>query len=534
MDYDAGMSNTQAEIWSDVRAAEASGNLSQMRIAYQDVVKKVPDLPAAWLKLGQICLMEGTYRNALAATLEAAQSMRRADRWQALPHVGRQLLRFDERYLIRQLIEEADWDNPTLLAESATLAQQLWLVGADVSALALLENAIQRLPPHHLLHFSKGEVLSHLGRLAEAEVEHELALKLDPTFSLSHRALAYLGPGRNPERRIQRMMDALQHAQSKQRVEDQIDLQYALFKELDNANATDAAWEHLVMGAALRRDTERFDMAAESRSTQAMIEKDISKPDANALDSQPGLAPTVFVVGMPRTGTTVMDRMLSNHPDIASAGELNAFSRAMSWAMDRFYEPPLTESFVDAAFNSDEKTIADRYMQATGHLRAGTPAVIDKNPVNFSNVSFIARSMPSARMVCMVRDPMDACFSNFKEPFSAGTYGYSNSLPEVASHYVNFRKLVAHHESQHPLKFKAVAYEDLVKQPQHELEAVMAFCGAEYQAGQDDLVRNQTPVSTASKSQVRAPLNQQGIGAWRRYEKQLEPLKRELAAHGFA
>lgn len=528
------MSNEQVDIWSDVRSAEASGSLPLMRTAYEDVLKKVPDLPAAWLKLGQICLLEGTYRNALTATLEAANATRRSSRWQALPHVGRQLLRFDERRLIRELIEEADWDSPFVLSESAVLAQQLWLVGADAPALALLEHAMARLPPHHLLHFSKAEVLSHLGRLEEAEAEHELALKLQPYFSQAHRALAYLRPGRNPEQRIQSMTQALRDAETRGDVEDQIDLRYALFKELDNANDLDAAWEHLIAGAALRGSTHQYDQARESRGVQALIDGDTAMVAGSAKSSGSAVASNIFVVGMPRSGTTVLDRMLSNHSDMVSAGELNAFSRSMSWAIDRFYEPPVTAAVVGAASDADLSIVARRYQESTAHLRSSGQCVIDKNPVNVSNASFIARSMPNARTICMVRDPMDACFSNLKEPFSAGTYSYSNSLDDLAAHYVNFRRLVAHHEAYHPEQFKAVTYEDLVVDPRKQLEEVMKFCGAEYQTGQEDLVRNQAPVSTASKAQVRAPLNPQGIGAWRKYEKQLEPLRRELAAHGFA
>lgn len=530
------MSVQEADIWGGVRAAEASGNLSLIRAAYQEVVTKVPDLPAAWLKLGQASLLEGSYRNALDATLEAANAMRRASRWQALPHVGRQLLRFDERRLVRELIEEADWNNPLLLSESAVLAQQLWLVGADDVALAFLEHAMRRLPAHHLLHYSKAEVLSHLGRLEESEIEHELAIKLNPMFSMSHRALAYLHPTQDSGPRIERIKEILRTAGEGIGVEDRIDLHYALFKELDGIDAVDEAWEHLSAGAGLRRANQTYDQGRESRGIDALI-RDGSRAqvaELDVLDDGGAAARHVFVVGMPRSGTTVLDRMLGNHSDMVSAGELNVFARSLSWAIDRFYEPPVTEAIVQAAVGLDDRTVAARYGEATEYLRAGRKSIIDKNPLNISNAGFIARSMPDARIICMVRDPMDTCFSNLKEPFSPGAYGYSYSQDDLANHYADFRRLAAHFEQTHPKRFKAVSYEELVAQPRAQLEEVMAFCGGEYQQGQEDLARNQSPVSTASKAQVRKPLNRNGIGAWRRYAGKLEPLRRRLEAQGFA
>lgn len=521
-----------ADIWQAARDAEASRNLSEMRRAYEEIVLQAPNLPAGWLKLSQLCLLEGTYRNGFEAALQATEAMRFSSRWQALPYVTQQLLMFDERARVRALVEEADWDAPVVLSQAAVLAQRLWLADDNDRALSLLDHAMARLPSHHLLHFSRGEVLNHLGRLEEAREEYERALAIEPMFPHPHRTLAYNCPDPNPGSRVERIHAALQRAEEAGRVEDAIELHYALYKELDHASLHEEAWHHLAEGAKSRRDIQRHNQSEDDDGVAALMAATIS--DVCAGVQLPGPASNVFVVGMPRSGTTVLDRMLGNHPDVHSAGELNAFSRSMSWAMDRFYEPPVRRAVVEEAETMDHSIVASRYAAATNGPRQGHACLVDKNPVNMHNAGFIARALPQARILCLVRDPMDACYSNLKELFARGSYTYSYDLAELADHYANFRRLADYWERVYPEHFRTVQYEDLIDQPEQTLASAMRFCGLEYGGGEEDLTRNTSPVSTASRAQVRRPLNRRGVGAWRPYERQLEPLKRRLAKHGLA
>jgi hypothetical protein len=137
--------------------------------------------------------------------------------------------------------------------------------------------------------------------------------------------------------------------------------------------------------------------------------------------------------------------------------------------------------------------------------------------------------LPQARIACLVRDPVDACFSNLKELFAGDAYAYSYDLRELADHALRFNALVAHWSRALPGRFLAVRYEDLVTDPARSAEAVMAFCGLPFEADAVDITRNLSPSSTASSSQVREPIHARGVGAWRRYANQLAPL---LAALG--
>lgn len=488
--------------------------------------------PRAWLRLSQLSLREGDYRCALYAALRAGEATLLGRRWRALPYVVRLLLHFDERQRVSELVRGADWSSPEVLAESAVLSQGLWLAGDDTTALALLDFAIDRVSASHLLHFCRGEVLSHLGRMAEAEGEYERSLELEPSFARAHRALAYGIPSVEPGARVPRLRTALTTAVDAGQMEDEVDLRYALFKELDGADRTEEAWSHLEIAAARRRERQGHDAQADAASVEALIH-------AFGTQAEPGSSGPIghrhghiFVVGMPRSGTTVLDRMFGNHPWIGSAGELNAFSRSVSWETNRGYEPPPGEDLVALAARLDWRSVGARYADATRGLHPGKPYLLDKNPLNVFNAGFIARALPQARILCLLRDPMDACFSNLKELFAPGSYTYSYDQRELAEHYARFCRLVRHWQETLPDQFQAVRYEALVDGPERVLGDAMHFCGLRYDPVHADINRNTTPVSTASRAQVRGPLNRRGIGAWRRYERQLQPLRRRLRELG--
>jgi len=224
---------------------------------------------------------------------------------------------------------------------------------------------------------------------------------------------------------------------------------------------------------------------------------------------------------MPRTGTTLLDRILSNHSSVQSLGERNDFAAAVSEVSGRFFRLPLHGDL-------DFKKVGELYEQRLRRLAPSRRFVIDKNPQNLFNLPLILQALPAARVLCLQRDPMDACFSNLKELFQSDAYPYSYALNDLADHCLQVRSWIGHWQKTAPHAVRIVSYEDLVRASERTIAQVLDFLGLDRQEGLHVITRNRTPVSTASSSQVREDIHERGIGAWKRYERQLQPLLHRL------
>ncbi|MCY7353884.1 MAG: sulfotransferase [Lysobacter sp.] len=512
--------------WVLAREHEAAGNLHAAKAAYEAIVDIDAGHPIAWVRLSEFARQEGRYRSSHACALQAAAAAKANQRSKSLPYVIQQLLGFDERDAIRTLIEGADWSSPQALEQSAVLSQGLWLADHYDSALRLIDYASTQVPPNHLLAYSRGNVLRYLGRMREATDEFERCLSMSPHYAYAHWSLAYHAPSDRPGERIVRIRQA-QDALPDDTL-DQVYLGYALFKESDDIGDVDQAWAALQLAARAMRRRLDYDPAQEQRGLSALLQA-TSSVVASRSGTHSGQTP-LFIVGMPRSGTTVLDRILGNHSAVASAGELNDFSRALSWEADHFYDVPPSERSTHAAKTVDFSSVGARYLQRTLGRYMGKTHLIDKNPANIFNAGFIAKALPQARIICLLRNPMDTCFSNLKELFSANAFGYSYDLEELADHYLRFRRLVKHWQEMLPGRFHVVEYEALVANPLQTSKEVMQFCGLPFEPGCIDIVSNAAPVSTASSSQVRRPINEHSVGAWQKYAQQLRPLQSKIDA----
>ena len=308
--------------------------------------------------------------------------------------------------------------------------------------------------------------------------------------------------------------------------EEQPHLHYALFREHDDAGDTAQAWTHLQAGAAAKRATLRYDAHAEQAGFEA-LERWAATTDFAATRDDDDRVP-IFILGMPRTGTTLLERIFGGHDEVTAAGELNDFGAALSLATDRFLGMQVTEKQVARIAEVDFAEVGDTYLARTAHRTRGRRFLVDKNPANFVHAGFIARALPNARVLCLRRAPMDACFSNLKELFANDAYGYSYDLTELADYHQRFDRLCKTWREAMPAQFMEVHYEALVTDTEDAVRRVLDFCGLPFRAACLDITQNTAPVATASSSQVRQPIHARGVGAWRRYEAQLAPLAERL------
>jgi hypothetical protein len=387
--------------------------------------------------------------------------------------------------------------------------------------LRFLDAVGPRLPPHPLLLFTRANVLRYLGRMDEAAGEYERCLALRPDFADAHWAIATHSRADPPMARVAR----LHAAQSRRPVDsvEQVHLDYALFRELDGAGDTAAAWDALMRGARLMHARVPHDAAAQTARLQALMQDDWLPPVEH--DAPPPQPLPVFIVGLPRSGTTLLDRILGNHGWVTSAGERNDFAAAVSEISDRFFTTLANERDASALLDIDHRAVGHQYMQRLGRHATATAVAVDKNPQNLFNLPLILRALPPARVLILSRDPMDAAFSNLKELFQGHAYSYSYDFANLAAHVRIAHRWMRHWAEAAPHAVRLVPYESLVTDTETTVSAILDFLHLPAQEGLGNITRNQSPVATASSAQVREQINARGIGAWRRYAQQLEPLR---------
>ena len=223
-------------------------------------------------------------------------------------------------------------------------------------------------------------------------------------------------------------------------------------------------------GAQARRSVTEHDAAQETAAYDALI----AATPAGFLDAcadVPRDATPIFVVGMPRTGTTLLERILGNHPQIKTCGELNDFRQQMQWVNNRRLTLTLDEDIGEYVARLDPTLLGGRYLAKTAWRAEGSAFYVDKHPMNFQWCGAILKALPHAKIIHLRRHPLDSCFSNLKELFAHKYYPYSYALDELATHYRNYARLMRHWHAIAPGRILDVRYEDLVSQPDVEAQA---------------------------------------------------------------
>jgi len=310
-------------------------------------------------------------------------------------------------------------------------------------------------------------------------------------------------------------------------VDDNTYLQYGIFKELDAINETEGAWDALSEGMKHRRSVVKFSIERENLS----FDKLIAATNNNFLEvptKVPQEVTPIFVVGMPRTGTTLLERIIGNHPQITACGELSDFKMQMQWAADTPLPVQMNPEFGDLVPKIDFHIVGNRYLEKTHRLIEGRKFFSDKLPLNYLYAGLILKAIPHAKIINLRRHPMDACFSNMKELFAHHHYAYSYDMLEVANHYRNYSRLMKHWHKIAPGRIIDVHYEHLVTQPEVEARRVQEYLGLPEVEGVTDILANKRITTTASTLQLRQPIHSKNMGGWKRYETQLEPMRLAL------
>ncbi|MDX1499910.1 MAG: sulfotransferase, partial [Woeseiaceae bacterium] len=307
---------------------------------------------------------------------------------------------------------------------------------------------------------------------------------------------------------------------------------YALAKELEDLGEYERSFARLSQGAAARRGLMRYDVARDIE-TMVAIEETFTAECLAAASAGSDNDEAIFVLGLPRTGTTLVERVLASHSDVHAAGELTNFAveltrRARAGASG---PPADRDALVRQSAELDFRALGDAYIASTRPFTGHTPRFVDKMPLNYLYLGLIRLALPKARIVHLRRHPLDTCYAIYKQLF-VDAYPFSYDLEELGRYYAAYHRLMAHWERVLPDAFLTVDYEALVDDFEHEVRRLLEFCGLDWQAACLRFYENPEASTTASTVQVRQPVYRSSVGKWRHYRDQLAPLIAVLEAEG--
>jgi len=400
-------------------------------------------------------------------------------------------------------------------------------------ALLAYDAAIALAPGNFQILFDRAASRRYVGQLSQAEADYDQVIALSPNDYEAYLNRAHLRVQSTDKNHVAELEALL--ARAIPNAQGEVFLRYALAKEYEDLQDYPRSFAHLKRGAQLRRRHLRYDVAVDVATVDWIIDAFRDPPPRVSHDAAAcvGTEAPIFIVGLPRSGSTLIDRILGNHPQVFSAGELHAFAITLVDAVRRQSGRSnlARRELVARSAAVDFSTLGLNYRKLAS---SGVPAGMrftDKMPLNYLYLGLIRRALPKAKIIHVSRAPMAAGYSLYKMLFQDG-YPFSYDLIELGKYYVAYRRLMDHWRSVLPDAIYDLAYEDLVIDQVGETRKVLEFCRLEWQDACVHFHRNATATTTASASQVRQPIYTESVSQWRYYAKELTEFSDVLRAAG--
>lgn len=493
----------------------------------RDFLKRHPTDIAAIRMLAETGSRLGRYEDAeklLARCLELAPNFRMARQ-----NYATVLYRQNKAV---EAIAEADRllaDEPRNPGFRALKAAALGQIGEYALAIQNYEQLLGDYPEQPKAWMSYGHALKALGRQKDCILAYRRSIALLPSLGEAWWSLANIKTFRLTTDDVAVMKRELTRGGLND--EDRWHFHFALGKALEDEACYAESFEQYREGNRLRRlalDHDADEVTEHVKRSRAFFTREFF---ADRTNWGSAAADPIFVVGLPRAGSTLVEQILASHPQVEGTMELpdiGSMARRLGGKLKRSDVSAYPESLAD--LDSDSvRALGEEYLARTRiHRRAGRPFFIDKMPNNFAHVGFIHLILPQARIVDVRRHPIACCFSLFKQHFARGQ-GFSYDLGDIARYYTDYVALMAHFDSLLPGRMHRVIYEKLVDDFESEVRGLLAYCGLPFEESCLRFYDNTRPVRTASSEQVRRPIFAEGLEHWRHYEEWLGPLKEALA-----
>ncbi|WP_019026926.1 tetratricopeptide repeat-containing sulfotransferase family protein [Colwellia piezophila] len=539
--------------------------ISQANTACAQLNRSFPDSADAWYASSFLALQLKNFSQAIvlidnAITLAAQNAQWQLHKAQCFLIAGKVK---PAQVITEQLINNQQFNNSLSFDEQSTDDQNI----DNFAELALILNKLENFAMAAFyyqkaidliadtskqrkaqLYFNLAAMQRYLGQIDEAEASLTAAITLNPDDYEAYLLRSSLKNQTTQANHITELETLLtkpiKHPMAKAQV------YYALAKEHEDLGDKELSqksishyqksFDYLTKGAQSRRSNIRYHVAHDIETMDEIIRTFTASFFEQQADKK---APVfnndeaIFVLGLPRTGSTLVDRILSNHSDVFSAGELNDFALQMmaqvkKYCFEKIRNAPKSKAdLVSITTDINFATLGRSYIESTRISTGKTKHFIDKSPLNSLYVGLIHLALPQAKIIHVTRHPLDTCYAIYKQLFTQG-YPFSYDLQELGQYYIAHHKMMLHWQEVMPGVIYHIAYEEVVNNIEEQAKALIQHCDLSWQRACFDFQKNQSPSTTASATQVRQGLYKSSQGKWQHFSAQLAPLKRQLEQAG--
>jgi tetratricopeptide (TPR) repeat protein len=495
---------------------EAASNYQKAITANPNLTEAYNNLAVVFREMGRQDDAVATYQKALAINPDLAEAHYN------IGNVFNDLGRLDDSVASHQAALAI---NPNYVDAHINLGIALYKLGDMEEAIASYNKALNIEPDHVVANFNLGVAFQSQGQFDNAAAQFQKTLDIDPNYAEAHRHLSVIKAYSEDDNDIATMESAFSSPDLSD--EQRMHLAFGLGKTFEDLRQYEKGFSYLATGNAIKRGT--FDYFIEEEKKYFRNLKNLFSPklfskiqSVGSLDETP-----IFILGMPRSGTTLVEQILASHPEVYGAGELKNLNQTIDANFGQRNDNTFANG-VNLASAENFSHAGSEYIRMIKERADTAQFITDKMPGNFELIGMIKLMLPNAKVIHCCRDPRDTCLSIFKNYFSADGHHYAYELSELGQYYTLYRDLMKHWHNVLPGFIYDIHYEDVVADQERHSRALLEYCGLEWNDACLKFHETQRTVRTASSVQVRKPIYNDSIQLWKRYEEWLSPLLEEL------
>lgn len=521
--------NPPQQLLAQVNQLAGQKRIKQALAAVKDIHNKYPAFAPAWLT-GAFLFFQNNQINQARRAIKKAREL----------EPDNALFAFQEVMMLDSINEPAEaLPIAKKLAQTPLphdnmneqLARFLEINYAFKEAGLLFKHLSQTQPHHSGWLLKQAMIAQNFGRIEQAAESGQKALALNPLNADVWFFLSHLKKQKPNNNHINKLTELSQRKWSSDTEHSKI--LFSLAKELEDIQQYRKSFRARKKAADLYRSTFQYDINSDV-AFMRQIQQDFDASFLTDCDYDASQRQPIFIVGLPRSGTTLLDRIISSHDEVTAAGELKHFNRCLLRALQqRHHGQQLSRTeMVTASSQLDFKALGEAYLKNARTSCGETPRFTDKFPQNSYYVGMILKALPGAKVIIMQRHPVSVCYSVYKQMFNHESYPFSYDLSEMADYYIAHNQLLNHWQNIAGNRVKTVYYEDLVADLETQARSVLSFLDLSWQDQCLEFHKNKQAAATASASQVRQKVYTDSVAMWQNYETELQPLISKLKAAG--